>query len=136
MQVVKIQLVFVLVLTSQNEAIMHIDTIAANVDTNDGLAGNDASTDIPDKDLSVPTARDHKVGVILDVFSADDSVGMTREPGAAADHGVLKLSCLLVISTDATIVTCSQEVCSLRMVVTGEERLACRFGFSYIEDLA
>lgn len=73
-QVVQIQLVLVAVLASQDEAIVHVDTVSANVDAHDWLASNHAGSHVPDKYLSVPSTGDNQVRLVLDILGADDSV--------------------------------------------------------------
>ena len=135
-QVVQVQLVFVAVLTRQDEPVVHVNAVSADVDAYDWLAGHYTSAHVPDEHLCIPTAGNNQVRIILDVLGAHNSVRMAGESSSAADQGVFQLPGLLVVGSNGAIVTCSEELGALRVVVACQERRAGRFRVGCIKHFA
>jgi hypothetical protein len=117
----QVQLIFILVLASQNKSIMNVDRVTANVQAyNFAYAGS--SSHIPDADLTIPTSRYDNIVILGHVFSADDTTLVAWQTCAATGKVRNQLSGLLIVRSDYSIIGSCDERTAVWSVLTGDER--------------
>jgi hypothetical protein len=129
----QVQLIFIPVLASQDKSVMDVDRVTANVQAyNFTYAGS--SSHIPDADLTIPTSRYDNIMILGHVFGTGDTTLVTRKTSAATREVRYKLSCLLIVGSNNTVIGSCDECLAVRSVLARNE--SCRWFVSFVKDFA
>jgi ABC-type polysaccharide/polyol phosphate transport system ATPase subunit len=84
--------------------------------------------------LSVPTTRYDDVMILGHVFGTGDTTLVTRKTSAATREVRYKLSCLLIVGSNNTVIGSCDECLAVRSVLARNE--SCRWFVSFVKDFA
>ena len=78
MQEMQVKLVFILILTSQDNTVMYVDRVTTDVKTSNLMRASSCPC-IPDTNCAIPSSRYDYVWIIGHVFGTDDPILLTWE---------------------------------------------------------